>query len=69
MGQYRPKLNFLFLSHFPQFIILLFLIVTSLVGTGKFSLHHCIQTISGAHSASYTMGTRGSFPEDKAAKA
>jgi hypothetical protein len=30
-------------------------------GTGNFSLHHRVQNGSGAHSASYPMGTRGSF--------
>jgi hypothetical protein len=28
---------------------------------GNFSIHHCIQTGSGAHPASYPVGTRGSF--------
>jgi hypothetical protein len=36
-------------------------------GTGNFSLHHRIQNGSGAHPASYPMGTRGSFPEGKVA--
>jgi hypothetical protein len=31
-------------------------------GAGKFSLHHRIQNGSGAHLASYPMGTRGYFP-------
>jgi hypothetical protein len=31
-------------------------------GAGNFSLHHRVQNGSGAHSASYPMGTRGSFP-------
>jgi hypothetical protein len=31
-------------------------------GAGNFSLHHRFQTGSGAHPASYPMGTRGSFP-------
>jgi hypothetical protein len=31
----------------------------------NFSLHHRVQTGSGAHPASYPMGTRGSFPEEK----
>jgi hypothetical protein len=31
-------------------------------GPGNFSLHHRVQTGSGAHAASYPMGTRGSFP-------
>jgi hypothetical protein len=35
-------------------------------GDGNFSLHHCVQSSSGAHPASYPMGTRGSFPERKA---
>jgi hypothetical protein len=29
---------------------------------GNFSLHHRVQNGSGAHPASYPMGTRGSFP-------
>jgi hypothetical protein len=33
----------------------------------NFSLHHRVQTGSGANPASYPMGTRGSFPGDKAA--
>jgi hypothetical protein len=31
-------------------------------GAGNFSLHHRVQTVSGALPASYRMGTRGSFP-------
>jgi hypothetical protein len=31
-------------------------------GAGNFSLHHHVQTDSGAQPASYPMGTRGSFP-------
>jgi hypothetical protein len=38
-------------------------------GAGNFSLHHRIQNDSGAHPTSYSMGSRGSFPEDKAAGA
>jgi hypothetical protein len=34
---------------------------------GSFSLHHRVQIGSGAHPASYPMGTRGSFPGGKAA--
>jgi hypothetical protein len=30
-------------------------------GIGNFSLHHRVQNDSGAHPASYAMGTRGSF--------
>jgi hypothetical protein len=30
-------------------------------GAGNFSLHHRIPTGSGAHPASYPIGTRGSF--------
>jgi hypothetical protein len=37
--------------------------------TGNFSLHHRIQNGSGAHAASYPMGTSDSFPGDKAAGA
>jgi hypothetical protein len=36
-------------------------------GAGKFSLHHRVHNDSGAHPASYPMGTRGSFPGGKAA--
>jgi hypothetical protein len=36
-------------------------------GTGNFSLHHRVQNGSGAHPASYPMGTRGSFPGGKEA--
>jgi hypothetical protein len=35
-------------------------------GAGNFSLHHRLQNGSGAHSASYPMGTRGSYPGGKA---
>jgi hypothetical protein len=38
-------------------------------GAGSFSLNHRVQNSSGAHPASYTMGTRGSFPGGKAAGA
>jgi hypothetical protein len=38
-------------------------------GSGNFSLHHRVQTVSGAHPAFYPMGTRGSFPRVKAAGA
>jgi hypothetical protein len=40
-----------------------------LAGAGNFSFHHRVQNGSGAHPASYPMGTRGSFPEGKAAGA
>jgi hypothetical protein len=36
---------------------------------GNFSLHHRVQNGSGAHPASYPIGTRGSFPGGKAAGA
>jgi hypothetical protein len=32
---------------------------------GNFSLHHHVQTGSGAHPDSYSMSSRGSFPGDK----
>jgi hypothetical protein len=35
-------------------------------GAGNFPLHHRVQNGSGAHPASYPMGTRGSFPGGKA---
>jgi hypothetical protein len=38
-------------------------------GAGNFSLHHRVQTGSGAHPASYPMGTRVSFPGGKVAGA
>jgi hypothetical protein len=40
--------------------------VRLLAGAGNFSLHHRVQNDSGAHPASYSMGTRGSFPGGKA---
>jgi hypothetical protein len=36
-------------------------------GVGNFSLHHRVQNGSGAHPASYPIGTRGSFLGGKAA--
>jgi hypothetical protein len=41
--------------------------VQILAGAGNFSLQHCVQTASEAHSASYPVGTRGCFPGDKTA--
>jgi len=38
-------------------------------GAGNFCLRHRVQTGSGAHPASYSMGNRGYFPEGKAAEA
>jgi hypothetical protein len=38
-------------------------------GAGNFSLHYRVQNGSGAHPASYPIGTRGSFPGGKAAGA
>jgi hypothetical protein len=38
-------------------------------GIGNFSLRHRVQTDSGAHPASYPMGTGGSSPGDKAVRA
>jgi hypothetical protein len=35
-------------------------------GGWEFSLHHLVQNISGAHQASYPLGTGGSFPGGKA---
>jgi hypothetical protein len=37
-------------------------------GAGNFSLHHRVQTGSGAHPTSYPMGNRDSFPGGKAAR-
>jgi hypothetical protein len=39
------------------------------VGAGNFSFHHRVQNDSGSHPASFPMGTRGSFPGSKAARA
>jgi hypothetical protein len=36
-------------------------------GAGNFYLRHSVQNDSGAHPASYPMGTRSSFPGGKAA--
>jgi hypothetical protein len=38
-------------------------------GAGNFSLHHRVQSGSGAHPASYPMGSKGSFPGGRAAGA
>jgi hypothetical protein len=38
-------------------------------GAGNFSLHHRVQTGSGTHPDTYPMGTRVSFPGDKAVRA
>jgi len=35
---------------------------------GMFPLLHYVQTSSEAHSASYTVSTRGSYPEGKVAR-
>jgi hypothetical protein len=42
--------------------------VRFLMGSGNFSLQHDVQTSSGAHPASYSIGTRGSFPGGKMAR-
>jgi hypothetical protein len=36
--------------------------VRFLAGAENFSLHHLVQNGSGAHPASYPVGTKGSFP-------
>jgi hypothetical protein len=38
-------------------------------GAGNFSHHHRVQNGSGAHPASYPIGTRGTFSGEKAAGA
>jgi hypothetical protein len=43
--------------------------VRVLAGAGNFSLHHRVQTGSGANPISYPMGSRVSLPRDKAAGA
>jgi hypothetical protein len=42
--------------------------VQFLAEAGNFSLHHHVQNSSGAHPASYPMGTRGSFAGGKATR-
>jgi hypothetical protein len=39
------------------------------LGAGNFSYLHRVQNGPGAHTVSYPMGTRGSFPGNKAAGA
>jgi hypothetical protein len=43
--------------------------VPFLAGAGNFSLHNRVQTGSGAHPASYPVGTRGCFPVGKSVRA
>jgi hypothetical protein len=43
--------------------------VRNSAGAGNLSLQHRVQNGSGAHPASYPMGTKGSFPGGKAAGA
>jgi len=43
--------------------------IRALAGAGNFSFYHRVQTVSGSHSVSYTMGTGGSFPGSKLAGA
>jgi hypothetical protein len=40
--------------------------VQFLAGAGNFSLHYRVQNGTGAHPASYLLGTGGYFPGDKA---
>jgi hypothetical protein len=44
-------------------------VLTEFIVDFLISLHHRVQTCSGAHPASYPMGTRCSFPGSKAAGA
>jgi hypothetical protein len=53
-------------SHLPTLFLKIHFNVTFPL---NFSLHHRVQNSSGAHPASYPMGTRGSFPGGKAARA
>jgi hypothetical protein len=48
-------------------IIIIIITITTTTTTTNFSLHHRVQNGSGAHSASYPMGTRGSFHGGKEA--
>jgi hypothetical protein len=70
------KSNGYVLAHYA---ITIFIIITragvrvadlqALPWAGNLSLHHRVQTGSGAHPASYPMGTGISFPGGKAAEA
>jgi hypothetical protein len=42
------------------------IVVLSPTEAEGFSSSPCVQTVSGAHPASYPMGTRGPFPRGKA---
>jgi hypothetical protein len=60
------------LLSFERYVILLLLslfhmgFLVSSYWARKFSLHHRAQTGSGAHPASYPVGTKESFPGHKA---
>jgi hypothetical protein len=49
-------------KHRDNFTLKNFFGVQFLAGAGNFSLRHRVQTGSGADSASYPVGTKGSFP-------
>jgi len=57
------------LSQFDTFQVAYCTLVRIPAGTGKFSLHSLVETGSGAHQASHPVGTRGSFPGGKSARA
>jgi hypothetical protein len=67
---YPLTIFFIFLSHLLWGAMLWagWLEVLVLAGAGNFSLHHRVQTGSGAHPASYPMCTMGSLPRDEAAR-
>jgi len=58
IGESRQK-NKTTVSLYP--LLLLFSWITNLIWVGNFSLHHRVQTGSGAHPASYPISTRCPF--------
>jgi hypothetical protein len=41
--------------------------LSSILGRNKIFIFHSVQTVFGAHTASYPMGTGDSFPQGKVA--
>jgi hypothetical protein len=65
----RSKVNIATLCTADKFSMILQCFISQLEEvTGNFSLRHRLQNGSGAHPASYAMGTRGSYPGGKAAE-
>jgi disulfide bond formation protein DsbB len=51
--------------HLANVYLLQYIVTGWMIGGWNFSLHHRVQTGSGAHPASYPVSTRGSFPGGK----